>query len=98
MLVLNCPDGAVARDVVEVLASARLRFKPVRGGAGSVGDSGPVHLNVLRDGVRVYVGDPPGTEVLHCELSTLVVQLLPRHLVANLTIVPFELPKSGDAT
>lgn len=59
MLVLNCPDGAVARDVVEVLASARLRFKPVRGGAGSVGDSGPVHLNVLRDGVRVYVGDPP---------------------------------------
>ncbi|AGY60637.1 hypothetical protein [Gloeobacter kilaueensis] len=89
MIVLYCPDEASASSVVEVLASARLRFKSAQGGTGVAQDRRGLQLELLRDRTRVYVGELPATAALRCELTTLVAQLLPRHLTANLIIRPF---------
>ncbi len=86
MLLLECPDTTTARQVGEVLASARLRFKSTPGAVAPSGEQ-RTYLRILRDESRVYVDDLPEAALMaDCQLSTLVAQLLPRRIVATLNI------------
>ena len=86
MLLLECPDTTTARQVGEVLASARLKFKYTPGATPFSGGQ-RTHLRVLLDESRVYVDDLPEAALMaDYQLSTLVAQLLPRRIVATLNI------------